>query len=86
MFVCLFVFINLIGGELLYNPVLVSAIHQHESATGIHMSPPSWPSLLPPTTSHLISFRMDWLDLFAVQGTLKSLLQHHSSQSYLISL
>ena len=26
----------------------------------------------------LISFRMDWFDLFAVQGTLKSLLQHHS--------
>ena len=30
--------------------------------------------------SGLISFRMDWLDLFAVQGTLKSLLQHHSSK------
>ena len=30
--------------------------------------------------SGLISFRMDWLDLLAVQGTLKSLLQHHSSQ------
>ena len=29
----------------------------------------------------LISFRMDWLDLLAVQGTLKSLLQHHSSQA-----
>ena len=29
--------------------------------------------------SGLISFRMDWMDLFAVQGTLKSLLQHHSS-------
>ena len=29
----------------------------------------------------LISYRMDWLDLLAVQGTLKSLLQHHSSQS-----
>ena len=29
----------------------------------------------------LISFRMDWLDLFAVQGTLKSLLQHHSSEA-----
>ena len=29
--------------------------------------------------SRLISFRMDWLDLFAVQGTLRSLLQHHSS-------
>ena len=30
----------------------------------------------------LISFRMDWLDLLAVQGTLKSLLQHHSSKGY----
>ena len=30
--------------------------------------------------SRLISFRMDWLDLLAVQGTLKSLLQHHSSK------
>ena len=30
----------------------------------------------------LISFRMDWLDLLAVQGTLKSLLQHHSSKHY----
>ena len=29
----------------------------------------------------LISFRMDWMDLFAVQGTLKSLLQHHSSKA-----
>ena len=31
--------------------------------------------------SWLISFRMDWLDLFAVQGTLKSLFQHHSSKA-----
>ena len=31
--------------------------------------------------SGLISFRTDWLDLFAVQGTLKSLLQHHSSKA-----
>ena len=31
--------------------------------------------------SGLISFRMDWLDLLAVQGTLKSLLQHHSSKA-----
>ena len=31
--------------------------------------------------SGLISFRMDWLDLFAIQGTLKSLLQHHSSKA-----
>ena len=34
--------------------------------------------------SGLISFRMDWLDLLAVQGTLKSLLQHHSSKASLI--
>ena len=34
--------------------------------------------------SGLISFRMDWLDLFAVQGTLKSLLQHHSSKSSIL--
>ena len=33
----------------------------------------------------LISFRMDWLDLLAVQGTLKSLLQHHSSKASTIS-
>ena len=34
--------------------------------------------------SVLISFRMDWLDLFAVQGTLKSLLQHHSSKASIL--
>ena len=34
--------------------------------------------------SGMISFRMDWLDLFAVQGTLKSLLQHHSSKASIL--
>ena len=34
--------------------------------------------------SGLISFRMDWLDLFAVQETLKSLLQHHSSEALIL--
>ena len=34
--------------------------------------------------SRLISFRMDWLDLLAVQGTLKSLLQHHSSKTSIV--
>ena len=34
--------------------------------------------------SGLISFRMDWLDLLAIQGTLKSLLQHHSSKSSIL--
>ena len=39
-----------------------------------------------PSKEHpgLISFRMDWLDLLAVQGTLKSLLQHHSSKSSIL--
>ena len=36
--------------------------------------------------SGLISFRIDWLDLFAVQGTLKSLLQHHSSKHTSLSV
>ena len=41
-----------------------------------------------PSNEHpgLISFRMDWLDLLAVQGTLKSLLQHHSSKAWILSL
>ena len=34
--------------------------------------------------SGLISFRMDWLDILAVQGTLKSLLQHHSSKASIL--
>ena len=34
--------------------------------------------------SRLISFRMDWLDLLAVQGTLKSLLQHHNSKASIL--
>ena len=39
-----------------------------------------------PSNEHsgLISFRMDWLDLFVVQGTLKSLLQHHSSKASIL--
>ena len=39
-----------------------------------------------PSKEHpgLISFRMDWLDLLAVQGTLKSLLQHHSSKASIL--
>ena len=42
-----------IGGQVLYNIVLASATHQHESAIGIHMSPSSWTLLLPsPVPSH----------------------------------
>ena len=41
---------------MLFNIVLASAICQHESAIGIHMSPPSWTSLTPPTPSHPTGF------------------------------
>ena len=42
-------------------------------------------SISPPNEySRLIFFRMDWLDLLAVQGTLKSLLQHHSSKASIL--
>ena len=52
----------------------------------------SWPKYwsfsfnIIPSNEHsgLISFRMDWLDLLAVQGTLKSLLQHHSSEASIL--
>ena len=41
-------------------------------------------SVLPMNTSRMNSSRMDWLDLLAVQGTLRSLLQHHSSKASIL--
>ena len=48
--------------------------------------PKYWSFSVSPSNEHsgLISFRMDWLDLLAVQGTLKSLLQHHSSKASIL--
>ena len=45
-----------------------------------------WSFSISPSNEHpgLISFRMDWLDLLAVQGTFKSLLQHHSSKASML--
>ena len=43
-------------------------------------------SVLPINTQGLISFRIDWLDLLTIQGTLKSLLQHHSSKASFFSI
>ena len=45
-----------------------------------------WNFFISPSNEYsgLISFRMDWLDLLAVQGTLKSLLQHHSSKASIL--
>ena len=59
-------------------------VFSNESALGMRWSN-YWSLSLSnsPSNEHpgLISFRMDWLDLLAVQGTLKSLLQHHSSKA-----
>ena len=56
-------------------------VFSNESALHIRWSK-YWSFSISPSNGHpgLISFRMDWLDLLAVQGTLKSLLQHHSSK------
>ena len=59
------------------------------SESTLHMRWPKYWSFsfsISPSNEHpgLISFRMDWLGLLAVQGTLKSLLQHHSSQASIL--
>ena len=48
------------------------------------LSSPYLPASNPSQHQSLISFRMDWLDLLAVQGTLKSLLQHHTSKASIL--
>ena len=65
----------------------LSRVFSDESALHIR-SPKYWSfsfSIIPSKEiPGLISFRMDWLDLLAVQGTLKSLLQHHSSKASIL--
>ena len=58
-----------------------------ESALRIRW-PKYWSFNISPSSEHpgLISFRMDWLDLLAVRGTLKSLFQHHSSKASILQL
>ena len=65
---------------------------QHQSLSNESTLRMRWPKYwsfsfsIIPSKEHpgLISFRMDWLDLLAVQGTLKSLLQHHSSKASIL--
>ena len=72
---------------ILCHPLLLPSIFpsirvfSNESALRIRW-PKDWHFNISPSNEHsgLISFRMDWLDLLAVPGTLKSLLQHHSSK------
>ena len=69
---------------LLLLPSIFPSIRIFSNESVLHIRWPEYWSFsfcISPSNEHpgLISFRMDWLDLLAVQGTLKSLLQHHSS-------
>ena len=71
--------------SLLLLPPIPPRIRVFSNESTLHMRWPKYWSFsfsISPSKEHpgLISFRMDWLDLLAVQGTLKSLLQHHSSK------
>ena len=71
---------------LLLLPPLPPSIRVFSNESTLRMKWPKYWSFsfrISPSNEHpgLISFRMDWLDLLAVQGTLKSLLQHHSSKA-----
>ena len=76
---------------LLLLPPISPSIRVFSNESTLHMRwPKYWScsfSIIPSKEiPGLISFRMDWLDLFAVQGILKSLLQYHSSNSSALSL
>ena len=71
---------------LLLLPSIFPSIRVFSSESALHIRWPKYWSFsfsIGPSNEHpgLISFRMDWLDLLAVQGTLKSLLQQHSSKA-----
>ena len=72
--------------SLLLMPSIFPRIRVFSNESALHIRWPKYWSFsfsISPFNKHsgLISFRMDWMDLLAVQGTLKSLLQHHSSKA-----
>ena len=74
---------------LLLLPPIPPSIRVFSSESILRMRWPKYWSFsfnISPTNEHpgLVSFRMDWLDLFAIQGTLKSLLQHRSSKASIL--
>ena len=74
---------------LLLLPPIFPSITVFSNVSTLRMRWPKYWSFsfsISPSNEHpgLISFRMDWLDLLAVQGTLKSLLQHHSSKASIL--
>ena len=79
----------ILGHPLLLLLPLSPSIRVFSNESTLHMRWPKYWSFsfsISPSKEHpgLISFRMDWLDLLAVQGTLKSLLQHHSSEASIL--
>ena len=79
----------ILGCPLLLPPSLFPSIRVFSNESILHIRWPRYSSFsfnISPSNEHpgLISFRMDWLDLLAVQGTLKSLLQHHSSKALIL--
>ena len=79
----------ILGRPLLLLPPIPPSIRVFSSESTLHMRWPKYWSFsfsIIPSKGHpgLISFRMDWLDLLAVQGTLKSLLQHHNSKASIL--
>ena len=74
---------------LLLLPLIPPSIRVFSNKSTLHMRWPKYWSFsfsISPSNEHpgLVSFRMNWLDLLAVQGTLKSLLQHHSSKASIL--
>ena len=74
---------------LLLLPSIFPSTRAFSNESALHIRWPEYWSFsfsFGPSNEHsvLISFRMDWLDLLAVQGTLKSLLQHHSSKASIL--
>ena len=74
---------------LFHLPSILPSLRVFSSESTLHIRWPKYWSFcfnISPSKEHpgLISFRMDWLDLLAVQGTLKSLLQHHSSKASIL--
>ena len=72
---------------LLLLPSIFPSIRVFANESVLHISwPKYWSFSISPFNEHpgLNSFRMDWLDFLAVQGTLKSLLQHHSSKASIL--
>ena len=75
---------------LLLQPSIFPSIRVFSNESALHIRGPkyrvSFRFNISPSSEYsgLISFRMDWLDCLAVQGTLKSLLQHHSSKASIL--